>query len=107
MRALKVAAVLIVSLFVSTTAYAQAAIATARVYHGLMALVPGIVLSGTQDVGGLAGPATVTYAIHGGRASEGRVELDGLSTGSSLGGSGVSFYVADIANAQEVAISTS
>jgi hypothetical protein len=83
------------------------AIPTARVYHGLMALVPGIVLSGTQDVGGLSGPATVTYAIHGGRASEGRVELDGLSTGSALGGSGVSFYVADIANAQEVAISTS
>src|SRR5439155_4673292 len=80
---------------------------TARVCHGFLAVVPGIVLSGTQDVGGLAGPATVTYAIHGGRASEGRVELDGLSTGSALGGSGVSFYVADIANAQEVAISTS
>jgi Carboxypeptidase regulatory-like domain len=83
------------------------AIPSARVYHSLMALVPGVVLSGNQDVGGLLGPATVTYAIHGGRSSEGRVELDGLSTGSALGGSGVSFYVADIANAQEVAVSTS
>ena len=64
-------------------------------------------LSGTQDVGGLSGPATVTYAIHGGRSSEGRIELDGLSTGAAVGGSGTSFYVADIATAQEVAVSTS
>jgi hypothetical protein len=83
------------------------AVPTARVYHSLLALVPGIVLSGTQDVGGLSGPATVTYAIHGGRASEGRIELDGLSTGAAVGGSGTSYYVADIANAQEVAVSTS
>jgi hypothetical protein len=83
------------------------AVPTARVYHSLLALVPGINLSGTQDVGGLSGPATVTYAIHGGRASEGRIELDGLSTGAAVGGSGTSYYVADIANAQEVAVSTS
>ena len=47
------------------------AIPTARVYHSLMGLIPGINLSGTSDVGGLGGPAVITFSIHGGRFSEG------------------------------------
>ena len=37
------------------------AIPTARVYHSLMGLIPGINLSGTSDVGGLGGPAVITF----------------------------------------------
>src|SRR5262249_47955673 len=83
------------------------AIPTARVYHSIMNLVPGVNTSGTQDVGGLAGPSVIVFAIHGGRMSEGRLQVDGLSVGAAVGGSGTSFYVVDIGNSQEVTFSTS
>jgi len=84
-----------------------AAIPTARVYHSIMNLVPGVTTSGSQDVGGLAGPSVIVFSIHGGRASEGRLQVDGLSVGAAVGGSGTSFYVVDIGNSQEVTFSTS
>ena len=84
-----------------------AAIPTARLYHSLVALVPGVTLSGNQDVGGLAGPLTVTFAMRGGPGNEGRLTVDGLSLGASLNGTGVSYTVADVGNAQEVVFSTS
>jgi hypothetical protein len=83
------------------------AIPTARVYHSLMGLIPGISLSGTSDVGGLGGPAVITFSVYGGRFSEGRLQLDGTSTGAAVGGSGTSYYVVDVGNAQEVTFSTS
>ena len=84
-----------------------AAIPTARLYHSLVTLVPGVSLSGNQDVGGLAGPLTVTFAMRGGPGNEGRLTVDGLSLGASLNGTGVSYTVADVGNAQEVVFSTS
>jgi hypothetical protein len=84
-----------------------AAIPTARVYHSIMNLVPGVNTSGSQDVGGLAGPSVIVFAVHGGRMSEGRLQVDGLSVGAAVGGSGTSFYVVDIGNSQEVTFSTS
>jgi hypothetical protein len=81
-------------------------IPSARVYHSIAALVPGITMS-TNDVGGLSGPATVTFAIHGGRGNEGRLQVDGVSVGAALNGSGVSYYVADVGNAQEITFTTS
>ncbi len=83
------------------------AIPTARVYHSLMGLIPGISLSGTSDVGGIGGPAVITFSMHGGRFSEGRLQLDGTSTGAAVGGSGTSYYVVDVGNSQEVTFSTS
>ena len=69
--------------------------------------MPGVSLSGNQDVGGLAGPLTVTFAMRGGPGNEGRLTVDGLSLGASLNGTGVSYTVADVGNAQEVVFSTS
>ena len=43
----------------------------------------------------------------GGRTNEGRMQVDGLNTGAALNGGGVSTYVADISNAQEVVTTTS
>ena len=83
-----------------------AAIPTARLYHSLVTLVPGVSLSGSQDVGGLAGPLTVTFNMRGGPGNEGRLTVDGLSLGASLNGTGVSYTVADVGNAQEVVFST-
>ena len=82
------------------------AIPTARLYHSLVTLVPGVTLSGSQDVGGLAGPVTVTFAMRGGPGNEGRLTTDGLSLGASLNGTGVSYTVADVPNAQEVVFTT-
>jgi hypothetical protein len=83
-----------------------AAIPTARLYHSLVTLVPGVTISGTQDVGGTRGPLTVTFSMRGGPGNEGRLTVDGLSLGASLNGTGVSYTVADVGNAQEVVFST-
>jgi hypothetical protein len=82
------------------------AIPTARLYHSIATLVPGIAVSGSQDVGGLAGPVTVTFNMRGGPGNEGRLTLDGLSLGASLNGTGVSYTVADVPNAQEIVFTT-
>lgn len=82
------------------------AIPTARLYHSLATLVPGVTISGNQDVGGTRGPLTVTFAMRGGPGNEGRLTVDGLSLGASLNGTGVSYTVADVGNAQEVVFST-
>src|SRR6185503_4552063 len=66
-------------------------IPTARLYHSLVTLVPGVSVSGTQDVGGIAGPTTVTFSMRGGPGNEGRLTVDGLSLGASLNGTGVSY----------------
>src|SRR5665213_4437092 len=82
------------------------AIPSARLYHSIATLVPRVSVSGTQDVGGLAGPVTVTFNMRGGPGNEGRLTLDGLSLGASLNGTGVSYTVADVPNAQEIVFTT-
>src|SRR5436305_3990381 len=82
------------------------AIPSARLYHSIATLVPGVSVSGSQDVGGLAGPVTVTFNMRGGPGNEGRLTLDGLSLGASLNGTGVSYTVADVPNAQEIVFTT-
>ena len=49
-------------------------------------------------------PGLSVFGGPGGRGTEGRLQVDGLSTGAPLNGGGVSGYVADIANAQEVVV---
>ena len=44
--------------------------------------------------------------MRGGPGNEGRLTVDGLSLGASLNGTGVSYTVADVGNAQEVVFST-
>lgn len=84
---------------------AISAIPTARLYHSIAALVPGITMT-TQDVGGIAGPTTVTFSSRGGPGNEGRLTVDGLSLGASLNGTGVSYTVADVGNAAEIVFTT-
>jgi hypothetical protein len=84
---------------------AIAAIPTARLYHSIAAVVPGITMT-TQDVGGIAGPTTVTFSSRGGPGNEGRLTVDGLSLGASLNGTGVSYTVADVGNAAEIVFTT-
>jgi hypothetical protein len=84
---------------------ALTSIPSARTFHNIASLVPGITVSGSQDVGGVVGPSVVTFQAYGGRAGEGRLQVDGVGVGGNTAGS--SYYVADITNAQEVSITTS
>ena len=52
-------------------------------------------------------PQMTVFGGAGGRANEGRMQVDGLNTGAALNGGGVSTYVADISNAPEVVTTTS
>ena len=81
-------------------------IPSARVYASLAVLIPGVTVN-SRDVDGIQGPSSPTFGIHGGPSREGRAQVDGLSVGASLGGSGVSGYIPDVANSQEVTVNTS
>jgi len=74
-------------------------IPTGRQYYSLTTLVPALNVQG-NDVGGIQGPIFSVFQAHGGRRNEGQVHVEGLSMGYQ--GMGVSFYVPDVGNAQEV-----
>jgi hypothetical protein len=79
-------------------------IPTARSYNGLVRMIPSMT-GGSNDV--VLQPGMIVFGSRGGRANEGRVQVDGLNTGASLNGGGVSGYRQDLENATEVAVTTS
>src|SRR5215471_10250050 len=80
---------------------------TARSWAATALLIPGIVTIGGGPTDVQVTPQMTVFGGAGGRNNEGRMQVDGLNTGAGLGGSGVSTYVADISNAQEVVTTTS
>ncbi|HEY7174717.1 MAG TPA: hypothetical protein VH442_07360, partial [Micromonosporaceae bacterium] len=84
-----------------------ASIPAARAYASLMTLMPNTVIAagGASDVQVV--PGMVVFGGAGGRGNEGRLQVDGISVGSAFNGGGVSAYIADVGNAQEVAMTTS
>jgi len=87
----------------------------ARNIQNIAILIPGMAVGGTLDVGGLRGGAEVnTFSAHGGRADDGRLQLDGMSVGgptggatANSGGGGTSYFQPDMGNASELAVTTS
>ncbi len=77
-------------------------------YQNLIALVPGMVASGTQDVGGTRGDSPTDVSIHGGSINDGRLRIDGgnVAVFAKQGGHD-NMFVVDSINAQEVVVSTS
>jgi len=76
----------------------------AKSWNGIMLLVPGV----TGDSNALQlQPTMILFGIHGGPATEGRLQVDGMNVGASRGGGGVSGYSVDTANVQEVTFRTS
>src|SRR5689334_22235371 len=73
-----------------------------RSYHNLVVLVPGLSVGNIQNVGGINGPAPLNVGGHGGAASEGRFNVDGLGVNGSSGGG--TLYVTDTQNVAEVSI---
>ena len=82
-------------------------IPTARSWAATALLIPGIITTGGGPTDVQVTPQMTVFGGAGGRNNEGRMQVDGLNTGAGLGGSGVSTYVADISNAQEVVTTTS
>jgi hypothetical protein len=83
------------------------AIPSARSYAGLMTLMPNTVVATGAASDVQVVPGMVVFGGAGGRSNEGRLQLDGISVGSAFNGGGVSAYIADVGNAQEVALTTS
>jgi hypothetical protein len=83
------------------------AIPSARAYAGLMTLMPNTVVATGAASDVQVVPGMVVFGGAGGRSNEGRLQLDGISVGSAFNGGGVSAYIADVGNAQEVAMTTS
>ena len=83
------------------------AIPSARSYAGLMTLMPNTVVATGAASDVQVVPGMVVFGGAGGRSNEGRLQLDGISVGSAFNGGGVSAYIADVGNAQEVAMTTS
>ncbi len=79
---------------------------SAKGYASVMLLIPSMVQSGGGNVNVQLQPGMVVFGGQGGRGNEGRVQVDGLNTGASLNGGGVSGYRQDMENAAEVAMST-
>lgn len=78
---------------------------TTRAVGSIVLLVPAVTSTSNQLE---LSPVMRIFTSHGGR-SDGRLHVDGLNTSAGFGpgGSGVSFYVADTATAQEVNFTTS
>ena len=81
-----------------------ASLPSSRSYGALFQLVPAVT-GGSRDV--LIRPGLVVFGGPGGRGTEGRLQVDGLAVGAPLSGGGVSGYLPDIANSQEVSFTTS
>jgi hypothetical protein len=83
-------------------------IPTTRASNGLLTLIPSMTVSGGGNANPMQlQPGMIVFGGRGGRGNEGRLQLDGLNTGASLNGGGVSGYTADVQNAAEIAVTTS
>ena len=77
-----------------------------RSYAGLMSLMPNMVTPGGAAANSPA-PNMVVFGAAGGRANEGRLQVDGISVGTAFNGAGVSAYVVDVNNVQEIVLTAS
>ena len=73
-----------------------------RRYGNILALVPGIPVTGARrerDAG-----EQFFFTARGGRGAKATVQVDGMNVGSAFGGGGVSSFAYDFVNAQEVQV---
>jgi hypothetical protein len=80
------------------------AIPTSRSYNNVLQLVPGVVAGDGQVQ---LRPAMLLFTAHGGSAEDGRLTVDGINTGASRGGAGVSGYIPDMQNTAEITFTIS
>ena len=61
-------------------------IPNARLWNSIAILVPGLIVGGGQDVGGVGGSGVRNFSSHGGRGNEGRLLIDGVGVGANSSG---------------------
>jgi Carboxypeptidase regulatory-like domain len=71
-----------------------------RGYNAIVSMVPSVNDGTTQQIALI--PAMRIFYSYGGRGNEGRVQVDGLTIGAPFNGAGVSGYIMDVPNSQEV-----
>src|SRR5438105_9076616 len=79
----------------------------ARSYAGVMMLIPATTTQAGGNLDIQVTPGMLVFGGSGGRNNEARIQVDGLNTGAAFNGAGVSSYVVDIGNAQEISMTTS
>src|SRR5262245_16909785 len=79
----------------------------ARSYAGVMQLIPATTSQVGSNLDIQVTPGMLVFGGAGGRNNEARIQVDGLNTGAAFNGAGVSSYVPDISNAQEISMTTS
>jgi hypothetical protein len=84
-----------------------AALPTSRAYGALFQLIPAVTTGGGANLQVQIMPGLNVFGGPGGRGTEGRLTVDGLNVGAALSGGGVSSYIPDVGNAQEVTFTTS
>jgi len=84
-----------------------ASLPTSRAYGALFQLVPAVTTGGGANLQVAIMPGLNVFGGPGGRSTEGKLTVEGLAVGAALSGGGVSSYIPDIGNAQEVSFTTS
>ncbi|HUK36127.1 MAG TPA: hypothetical protein VLV86_19555 [Vicinamibacterales bacterium] len=72
-----------------------------------MMLIPATTTQAGANLDIQVTPGMLVFGGAGGRVNEARIQVDGLNTGAAFNGAGVSSYVVDIGNAQEISMTTS
>ena len=84
------------------------AVPTGNRYQNLLTVIPGVVISGTQDVGGARGDTPTDISIHGSSINDGRIKIDGANVAPPAKAAGHdSQAVLDTVNSQEVVVTSS
>jgi hypothetical protein len=75
---------------------------TARSWAALSAQIPAMTTSGGNNQDIQVTPQMIVFGGAGGRGGEGRLTIDGLNIGSTVGGGGSTAFILDVSNAEEV-----
>jgi hypothetical protein len=78
-----------------------------RSYSAVLAAVPGLQVQNNANLGAAQTPGMSMFTANGGRANEGRMMIDGLNVAAPFNGGGVSTFIYDIANAEEMQVTVS
>jgi hypothetical protein len=76
-----------------------------RTYGALLAAVPGLQVQGNGSAA--ITPFMAMFTANGGRANEGRMMIDGLPVAASFNGGGVSTFIYDTSNSDEIQVTVS
>jgi len=80
------------------------ALPATRSYGALLTAIPGLQLDNTANRGAQTTPFMTFFSANGGRANEGRMMIDGLNVAASFNGGGVSTFIYDTSNAEEMQV---